>query len=110
MLETVQALRYRYALGEVFGDSGVDAAAYLAQTADDAGNLLVPFRAEKAPPTFALAPNYPPLATLRLGGVLATAPLGEMDDFAVWHRVLSFEEIAELDKRNESIGVACKLP
>ncbi|MBK6695900.1 MAG: hypothetical protein IPG50_27385 [Myxococcales bacterium] len=76
----MQALRYRYALGEVFGDSGVDAAAYLAQTADDAGNLLVPFRAEKAPPTFALAPNYRPLATLRLGGVLATAPLGEMDD------------------------------
>ena len=70
----------------------------------------MPFRAEKAPPTFALAPNYPPLATLRLGGVLATAPLGEMDDFAVWDRVLSFEEIADLYKRNESIGAACKLP
>lgn len=94
-------------VGEVFGDSGVDAAGYLAQTPDDAGNLAVPFRAQ----TTTQWPEYNgDIASLRLGGPRFTAPDGEFDDFAVWNRVLSFAEIAELYRRTESIGAACKLP
>jgi hypothetical protein len=92
--------------GEVFGDASVDAAGDLAETPDDAGNLMVPFRAQ----TTKAWPNYPPLASLRLGGARTTAPQGDFDDFAVWDRVLSFAEIEEIYRRGESIGVACKLP
>ncbi len=91
--------------GTVFGDAGFDAAGYADAQPDDAGNVAIPFRGVSTRPWG----PYDPLLAVRIGGTYATAPQGEMDDLAIWNRVLSFEEIAELYTRTESIGVTCNV-
>jgi len=90
--------------GEIFGDAGLDAARFDAQP-DDAGNVRAPYRGVSTVPWG----PYAPLVAVRIGGTFATAPDGDMDDFAIWSRVLSFDEIAELYGRNEPIGVTCSI-
>jgi hypothetical protein len=91
--------------GTIFGDAGLDAALYADAQPDDAGNVRIPYRGVSTRPWG----PYDPLLAVRIGGTFATAPQGEMDDLAIWNRVLSFEEIAELYARTESIGVTCKI-
>ena len=55
-------------------------------------------------------PGYNPFVSLRIGGTTATAPDGDMDDFAVWNRELSRTEIAALYESTASIHAACNIP
>jgi hypothetical protein len=48
-------------------------------------------------------------SSLRLGGVPGTSSQGRIDDFAVWNRVLSYKEIAELYAAAGSLGTSCQL-
>jgi hypothetical protein len=92
-------------LGMVLGDAGADAS--VDASVDDAGNVTAPYYRRG---TVAPWPNYPPPGTLRLGGAPATYPRGAMDDFALWNRVLSAAEIAELYESPTSIKLRCQLP
>jgi hypothetical protein len=93
-------------LGEIVADGGYDAEAVVAADAspDDAGNPRFPYRAESTTP-------FPggSLRTLRIGGVASTAPQGSFDDLAIWNRVLSFEEIAELYESGSDLRSVCGL-
>lgn len=93
-------------LGEVFADGGFDAAAYADAAPDDAGNLFVPYRART---TRTWPVSLGQLVTLRVGGVVGTAPQGSFDELAIWNRVLSLEELAELYKSTLSLRDACHL-
>lgn len=96
-------------LGEVLADAGPDSSGLgpFDASPDDAGNVSLPYLVERV---VALAPFAGPFGTLRLGGTSVTSPDGLFDDFAVWNRVLSLDEIGELYRRQESIRDACKLP
>lgn len=94
-------------LGEVLTDAGARDAARDDTTPDDAGNVRAPFYQRSARATF---PAYPALASVRLGGIPTTVPVGDMDDFAVWNRELTAAEMAALYKSPTSIRAACKLP
>ena len=48
------------------------------------------------PPTTVPWPEQEPFSNLRIGGLKGSTPQGEMDDFAVWNRVLEFDEFAAL--------------
>jgi hypothetical protein len=93
-------------LGEVLRDASVDAAEYADASPDDAGNLGIPYRAQSSSPWG----PYPTLAALRVGGTTATVPQGTMDDVAVWNRVLSYDEVANLYRSQRPVGAVCKPP
>ncbi len=86
--------------GERYDDAGADASVYV----DDAGN-----RAYRAVSTSVWGYRSAPTA-LRLGGSAPpTAPNADIDELAVWSRVLSFEEMDALHRSPVPVGVACKL-
>lgn len=96
-------------LGERFDDAGADVTdPYADAEVNDAGALQVPYRGFSSTKW-----DYPDASTLalRLGApTYQNAIEGEVDDVAVWSRVLSFAEIAEIYKAGVSIKQACQLP
>jgi hypothetical protein len=96
-------------LGERFDDAGPNATDPYADTqVDDAGALRVPYRGFSSTKW-----DYPDASTLalRLGAPTPQNAIeGDVDDVAVWSRVLSFAEIADLYKSGMSIKQACQLP
>lgn len=91
-------------LGAVLADAGADAAAPSDAGPSDAGELRLPYRAETARPHGVAGL----LDTLRLGGVPGTAPQGVFDDFVVWDRALSFDEMAAVFRAGVDVGTACR--
>jgi len=89
--------------GTTYGDAGPDP--YADASPNDAGDLLVPYRAYRSrrwdSDASALA--------FRIGGTTSSAPDGETDDVAVWNRVLSFDEVSAVYSANAPIGDVCKL-
>lgn len=90
--------------GKIF-DASVDAPSYADAQPDDAGDLLVPYRATRARPWDSDASAF----AFRLGGTGASASDGEIDDVVVWNRVLSLSEMEALYAANAPVGTVCNL-
>jgi hypothetical protein len=84
-------------------DAGVD---YSHATIDDAGVFPVPYRGYATTPW----DNPVPTIAFRLGGTSVSAPEGEIDDVAVWSRVLTWDEIAAIYQAGAPIGQLCPRP
>jgi hypothetical protein len=91
-------------LGTLF-DAGPDAQTYADAQPTDAGDLLVPYRGY----TSKQWDNDASTRAFRLGGTGTSASQGEIDDVALWNRVLSFEEIAAIYEVSLPIWQACRL-
>ena len=92
--------------GKIYGDAAADAPSYADAQPNEAGDLLVPYRASRARGWD--MSDASPLA-FRLGGTGSSAAEGEIDDVAVWNRLLSFSEMEALYAAKTSIGETCKL-
>jgi hypothetical protein len=90
--------------GKVF-DAAIDAPSYADAQPDDAGDLLVPYRAIRSRPWDSDASAL----AFRLGGTGNSSSEGEIDDVAVWNRVLSLDEMQAVYTANAPIGEVCKL-
>ena len=90
---------------EVFHDAGYDAAS-LDASPDDAGNYRLPYAVRRT----GTMPPYAPFTSLRIGGNLTTAPTADVDEVAVWSRMLSRAEVLELYRATTSIRTACAIP
>ena len=90
--------------GKVF-DASIDAPDYSDAQPNEAGDLLIPYRAIRNAPwdSDAAAANF------RLGGTGTSASEGEIDDVVVWNRVLTLAEMQGIYETNAPIGQACKL-
>lgn len=93
--------------GEVFHDAGYDAAS-LDGAVDDAGNYTLPYATRRSPKTF--GESYGPFRSLRVGGTDETAPHGDIDELAVWNRMLTRAEMADLYRATVPLRAACHLP
>jgi hypothetical protein len=93
-------------LGEVLSDAGIDAPDYRDAQPNDAGRLAVPYRGYASSPWDYDASTV----AFRVGGNGPNSPQGTFDDLAVWSRVLSFEEMADVYRAGVSIGTACHVP
>jgi hypothetical protein len=91
-------------LGEIF-DASADAPSYADAMPTDAGALRVPYRGYSS----ATWNHDASAIALRLGGPGPNAPQGEIDDIAVWDRVLSFDEMADVYRAGAAIKTACGL-
>lgn len=92
-------------LGTIY-DAGPDAELYVDAMPDDAGDLRVPYRGYTTKPW----ENDASTNAFRLGGTASSAAEGEIDDVAIWNRVLSFEEMAAIYNANAPIGRTCHVP
>jgi hypothetical protein len=90
--------------GKVF-DASADAPSYADAQPNEAGDLLVPYRASRAR---GWDIDASPRA-FRLGGTGASAAEGDIDDVVVWNRLLSFSEMAALYATTSPVGDVCKL-
>jgi hypothetical protein len=90
--------------GKVF-DASVDAPDYTDAQPNDAGELLVPYRAIRNRPWYSDASA----ANFRLGGTATSASDGEIDDVVVWNRLLSLAEMEALYAAPTPVGVSCQL-
>jgi hypothetical protein len=92
--------------GERFDDAGGAADPYTDAAVNDAGDLLVPYRGYTSK---SWTPSAIQAAAFRLGGTGTSAAEGNIDDIAIWDRVLSFDEMAAIYKAGAAIGAVCKL-
>lgn len=92
--------------GEIFSDAGYDAAT-LDGAVDDAGNYRLPYAVRR---TGAFGAAYQAFVSMRVGGNQITAPHGDLDELAVWNRMLTRAEMSELYRATTPLRAACALP
>jgi hypothetical protein len=91
--------------GKIYGDAGADAPSYADAQPNEAGDLLVPYRASRAR---GWDVDASPLA-FRLGGTGTSASEGVIDDVVVWNRLLSFSEMEALYAAPGPVGQRCNI-
>jgi hypothetical protein len=84
-----------------------NASTYMNAQPTPGGDLLVPYRGYTSKVWNADANSS--TTKFWLGGTSLAAPRGEIDDVAIWNRVLSFDEVAAVYNANMPVWQACKL-